>query len=71
VEALTEYEQAKANKQLESWNRYVWSKVLLRRLELTGVNVESYFNFLVGKHYTLTEKEFQEIKELYANKKRE
>jgi hypothetical protein len=64
-----EYENNKAKKQLESWDRYVWAKSYLRRLKKTGVDVSHYFDFLVGKHYTLTEREFNEIKDFYEEQK--
>lgn len=62
---IERYETEKSKKQLESWERYVWAKSYLRRLRSTGVDISHYSGFLVGKHYTLTENEFNEIKEFY------
>lgn len=66
---LQEYEDEKSKSQLESWDRYVLSKIYLRRLNTTGVDISHYLNFLVGKHYTLTELEFNKIKEFYEQNK--
>lgn len=65
---LSQYEQEKAKKQLKSWDRYVQAKVILRRMKRQGRNVDHLFEYLKGKHYTLTEDDFYKIKEYAVSK---
>lgn len=63
---LIEKHPNKSAKQLkESWNRYSWCVAWKLKLERAGVDCSFIIERIKDKHYTLTEKKFEEIKDYY------
>jgi hypothetical protein len=60
VNKLNIYEQQIADKQLKCWTRYVDLKSMIRKAD-KDVDKGKFLEFLKGKHYTLTQEQFDEI----------
>jgi len=68
---LTEYDQAQIKKHEKCWHRWVTCKVWYREvLKTDEVLAREILSMINGKHYTITEELFNQIKTKYENYKR-